>query len=71
MSFEQMWRDIAPVGRSSATGGYLRQAFTAPERELHDWFLEQAAAERGLRVETDPFGNTVAWWDADTTNRPC
>ncbi len=61
MSFEQMWRDLEPIGRA-ASGGYFRQPFTDPERELHGWFLDQAS-RRGLRVEADPYGNTVAWWD--------
>ena len=60
---ERMWADLAPVGRSSASGGYFRQPFTSPERELAAWFAEQAAA-RGLEVETDASGNTVAWWRA-------
>jgi beta-ureidopropionase / N-carbamoyl-L-amino-acid hydrolase len=59
--FEAMWRDLAPVGRSSSSGGYFRQPFTGPERELDAWFAEQCAA-RGLEVERDRFGNTVAWW---------
>jgi N-carbamoyl-L-amino-acid hydrolase len=59
--FEQMWRDLAPVGRSSSTGGYLRQPFTPAEREVTAWFLEQCAA-RSLEVERDRFGNLVAWW---------
>jgi N-carbamoyl-L-amino-acid hydrolase len=63
MTFEQMWAELAPVGRSARTGGYLRQPFTAAEREAHAWFLEQCAA-RGLRVEADGLGSTVAWWDA-------
>ena len=42
--FERMWSDLAPVGRSSSSGGYFRQPFTQPERELADWFREQAAA---------------------------
>ena len=62
MTFEEMWADLAPVGRSAATGGYLRQPFTAAEQEAHAWFLDACAA-RGLRVEADGFGNTVAWWD--------
>src|SRR4249919_429441 len=61
--FEQMWADLAPVGRSSASGGYFRQPFTTPERELSSWFAEQVAA-RGLRLQVDGFGNTVAWWNA-------
>ncbi len=59
--FEQMWRDLHDVGRSAATGGYHRQPFTSAERECSAWFREQALA-RGLRVEQDGFGNTVAWW---------
>lgn len=61
--FERMWADLAPVGRSARSGGYFRQPFTAPEEELRAWFVEQCAARR-LRVETDGFGNVVAWWDA-------
>ena len=48
--FEQMWRDLAPVGRSSSTGGYFRQPFAAAERELAAWFVEQCQA-RSLEVE--------------------
>jgi N-carbamoyl-L-amino-acid hydrolase len=61
VSFEEMWRDLVPVGRVSS-GGYLRQPFEAAERECHAWFVEQATA-RGLRLERDAFGNTVGWWD--------
>lgn len=60
--FERMWGDLAPVGRSATSGGYFRQPFTAAETELREWFAEQARA-RGLRLETDGFGNVVAWWD--------
>ncbi len=63
VTFEQMWTDLAPVGRSSTTGGYHRQPFTTAEREAHAWFLEECA-RRDLRVESDGFGNVVAWWDA-------
>jgi beta-ureidopropionase / N-carbamoyl-L-amino-acid hydrolase len=61
--FERMWSDLAPVGRSATSGGYFRQPFAAAERELASWFEEQAVA-RGLRLDRDPFGNLVAWWDA-------
>ncbi|HET6391274.1 MAG TPA: M28 family peptidase, partial [Blastococcus sp.] len=61
--FERMWADLVPVGRSAASGGYFRQPFTTPERELDAWFVAQAEA-RGLRVERDEIGNVVAWWDA-------
>ena len=61
MTFEQMWHDLAPVGRSASSGGYFRQPFGAAERECHAWFLEQCA-RRDLDVESDGNGNTVAWW---------
>ncbi|HEX3932005.1 MAG TPA: allantoate amidohydrolase [Nocardioides sp.] len=61
--FEEMWRAIAPVGRSQRSGGYFRQPLTDAERELDSWFVEQAGA-RGLRLESDPFGNRIAWWDS-------
>jgi len=60
--FERMWSDLAPIGRSASSGGYFRQPFTQPERELSDWFREQAVA-RGLRLESDTTGNLVGWWD--------
>lgn len=59
--FEAMWRELAPVGRSARSGGYFRQPFTSPERELSSWFVEQCQ-ERGLEVEGDEVGNVVAWW---------
>jgi N-carbamoyl-L-amino-acid hydrolase len=61
--YEEMWRAIDGVGRSGRSGGYFRQPFAGAERELAAWFVEQAEA-RGLRLERDPFGNVVAWWDA-------
>jgi N-carbamoyl-L-amino-acid hydrolase len=60
--FEQMWADLAPVGRSAASGGYNRSPFTTAERECHAWFVEQCRA-RALRVEHDGNGNTIGWWD--------
>ena len=59
--FERMWADLAPVGRSAASGGYFRQPFLSAERELAAWFVEACAA-RDLAVETDSFGNAVGWW---------
>ena len=67
--FEAMWRDLAPVGRSASSGGYFRQPFTSAERELDAWFAEQCAA-RGLELERDRFGNTVAWWRPDDAAGP-
>jgi beta-ureidopropionase / N-carbamoyl-L-amino-acid hydrolase len=60
--FEQMWRDLTPIGRSASSGGYFRQPWRAAELELRAWFRE-AATTRGLAVEEDPFGNLVAWWE--------
>src|SRR3954452_22705903 len=61
--YEEMWRAIEEVGRSERSGGYFRQPFATAERELDAWFVEQATT-RGLRLETDAFGNRIAWWDA-------
>ena len=58
--FEEMWRDLLPVGRR-AGGGYHRLPWTSAERELRAWFTEAARA-RGLAVERDGLGNLVAWW---------
>jgi N-carbamoyl-L-amino-acid hydrolase len=63
MRFEEMWSELAPVGRSASSGGYFRQPWTSAEVELRAWFAEAARA-RGLRLETDALGNAVAWWDA-------
>jgi N-carbamoyl-L-amino-acid hydrolase len=60
--FDQMWVDLAPVGRSAETTGYNRSPFAAAERECHAWFVEQCR-QRGLRVEHDGNGNSVGWWD--------
>ncbi|GAB3860700.1 allantoate amidohydrolase [Nocardioides maradonensis] len=59
--FEQMWRDLVPIGRSASSGGYFRQPWHAAELELRAWFRDAATA-RGLEIEEDPFGNLVAWW---------
>ena len=61
--FEAMWADLAPLGRSAASGGYFRQPFTSVESELRSWFREQCA-ERDLVVEADGNGNLLAWWGA-------
>lgn len=69
MSFEEMWRDLAPVGRSSRSGGYFRQPWESAELELRDWFAG-ACADRGLELETDDLGNTIAWWRPPGTSGP-
>ena len=40
MTFEEMWHDLAPVGRSATSGGYFRQPWAAAETELRAWFTE-------------------------------
>jgi N-carbamoyl-L-amino-acid hydrolase len=69
LSFEQMWRDLEPVGRSAESGGYFRQPYAAAETELRGWFVEAAAA-RGLEVEADGLGNVVAWWRPEGASGP-
>lgn len=64
--FEQMWRDLTPIGRSASSGGYFRQPWHAAELELRAWFREAATA-RGLEIEEDPFGNLVAWWGPEAS----
>jgi len=61
VTFERMWAELAPVGRSARTGGYFRQPWTSPEVELRAWFVEEAE-NRDLRVEVDGVGNVLAWW---------
>lgn len=65
--FEQMWRDLVPIGRSSSSGGYFRQPWHTAELELRAWFREAATA-RGLEIEEDPFGNLVAWWGPEASS---
>ncbi len=65
MTFERMWTELLPVGRSARSGGYFRQPFGSAEREAAAWFVGESLA-RGLVLETDPFGNMVAWWPDGT-----
>ncbi|MCH0564354.1 MULTISPECIES: allantoate amidohydrolase [unclassified Streptomyces] len=60
MSFHSMWAELLPVGRSSASGGYRRYAWTGADADCRAWFEEQAAA-RGLSYEVDRNGNQWAW----------
>jgi N-carbamoyl-L-amino-acid hydrolase len=55
-----MWRDLAPIGRHAASGGYRRYAWTDADTDCRAWFRDQAAA-RGLAYETDRNGNQWAW----------
>lgn len=67
-SAAQLLAELAEIGRDPVRGGYTRPVFSAAERELRDWFLDQAAA-RDLDVEIDGNGIVWAWWDAPGTTR--
>ncbi|MFD5784863.1 allantoate amidohydrolase [Streptomyces sp. NPDC126933] len=55
-----MWRDLAPLGRDSGSGGYRRYAWTAADADCRAWFRAQAES-RGLAYELDRNGNQWAW----------
>ncbi|MEU3663798.1 allantoate amidohydrolase [Streptomyces sp. NPDC032940] len=60
MSFHSMWAELLPVGRSSASGGYRRFAWTGADADCRAWFRQQAE-DRGLTHEVDRNGNQWAW----------
>ncbi|MET7936613.1 allantoate amidohydrolase [Streptomyces sp. NPDC005322] len=55
-----MWRDLAPIGRSTTTNGYRRYAWTEADADCRAWFKAQTET-RGLTYETDRNGNQWAW----------
>ncbi|GAA1348846.1 allantoate amidohydrolase [Streptomyces beijiangensis] len=59
-SFQEMWRELAPIGRNAGSGGYRRYAWTAADADCREWFKAQALS-RGLTYETDRNGNQWAW----------
>ena len=65
---EVMLEELARIGRDPATHGYLRDAWSAPELELREWFAGEAA-RRGLDLREDRNGNLWAWW-GDPARRP-
>ncbi|MFI0422081.1 allantoate amidohydrolase [Spongiactinospora sp. 9N601] len=67
MEFDGMWAAVADVGRD-ARGGYLRDAWSAADLELREWF-RQEAGRRGLDLREDRNGNLWAWW-GDPEARP-
>jgi len=69
VTFDQLWDDLAPVGRSGSTGGYRRYAWTPADATLREWFAAQAAA-RGLDLVTDRAGNQWAWWGDPDVSGP-
>ncbi|MBR8742779.1 allantoate amidohydrolase [Nocardiopsis sp. MG754419] len=63
MSFDRLWADLLPVGRSADDGGYHRYTWAGADTDARAWFTE-AATTRGLDVRTDRNGNLWAWWGA-------
>jgi N-carbamoyl-L-amino-acid hydrolase len=61
VTFEDLWRDLEPLGRDPDTGGYRRYSWTEADERCRSWFIFQAE-ERGLVVEPDNNGNLWAWW---------
>ncbi|MFD8852947.1 allantoate amidohydrolase [Streptomyces sp. NPDC059604] len=59
-SFQEMWRELLPVGRDRDSGGYRRYAWTGADADCRAWFRAQAEA-RGLAYEVDRNGNQWAW----------
>jgi N-carbamoyl-L-amino-acid hydrolase len=69
VTFEQMWRDLQPIGRDPRSGGYVRSPFAAAERECAAWYVEQASL-RNLDIDEDGQGNAIAWWRPGGTTDP-
>lgn len=69
MDFERMWHELAPVGRSAASGGYFRAPFASAERECMQWYVEEASL-RDLDLEYDGNGNVIAWWRPEGVTGP-
>jgi N-carbamoyl-L-amino-acid hydrolase len=61
MSFDALWDELLPLGRSSSSGGYRRFAWTPIDLSLREWFAA-VAADHGLAVTVDRAGNQWAWW---------
>jgi N-carbamoyl-L-amino-acid hydrolase len=64
-TFEEMWRDLEPIGRDATTGGYRRSPYASAERECVDWYVEECG-RRDLEIEWDGQGNAIAWWWPET-----
>lgn len=64
-----MLEPLAHIGRDQETGGYLRDAWSAADLELREWFGGEAA-RRGLDLREDRNGNLWAWWGSPSPGRP-
>ncbi|MBB5079780.1 allantoate amidohydrolase [Nonomuraea endophytica] len=56
-----MLGELAHIGRDPATNGYVRDAWSAADLELREWFAGEAG-RRGLDLREDRNGNLWAWW---------
>lgn len=65
-TFQEMWRELAPLGRDNGSGGYRRYAWGEADADCRAWFRAQALA-RGLDYEVDRNGNQWAWHDDRTS----
>jgi len=59
--FDDLWAEIAGIGRVDASGGYRRFGWTETDLSLRAWF-EVACRARQLTVTQDRIGNQWAWW---------
>jgi N-carbamoyl-L-amino-acid hydrolase len=64
--FGALWRSLAPIGRDSVSGGYLRYSFADADLQCREWFTEEAL-DRDLSLRTDRNGNVWAWWGDPST----
>ncbi|MHB1612998.1 MAG: allantoate amidohydrolase [Actinomycetes bacterium] len=60
-ALDRLWQPLARIG-TDPRGGWTRLAFTPVEAAARSWFAD-AAAQRGLVVETDQDSNVWAWWE--------
>ncbi|GGO74024.1 allantoate amidohydrolase [Nonomuraea cavernae] len=63
-----MLDELAHIGRDPSTNGYVRDAWSAADLELREWFRGEAA-KRGLDLREDRNGNLWAWW-GDPSREP-
>jgi N-carbamoyl-L-amino-acid hydrolase len=69
VTFEQMWRELTPIGLDPVTGGYRRSPFGSAERECVAWYVAEAR-RRGLELVEDGQGNAIAWWKPARVTKP-
>ncbi|GAA0954115.1 allantoate amidohydrolase [Nonomuraea longicatena] len=63
-----MLGELALIGRDPTTGGYVRDAWSAADLGLREWFAGEAR-RRGLDLREDRNGNLWAWW-GDPSRQP-